>query len=261
VSGGAGSGRVALAIEGPVARVTFDRPAARNAMTFAMYTELLEVCDAIDAADGLRAALFRGAGEAFVAGTDIAEFADFQSGADGLAYEERVEGVISRLERLSVPTVAAVDGPAMGGGLVLAAVCDIRIVTPRARFGVPIARTLGNCLSAANLARLSRAVGPARARSLLLLSETLDGAEAKALGFALDCVPPEALGERCERVLARLAEAAPLTLAATRTLLRRLEAAAAADDADVIASVYGSDDFREGRAAFLQKRKPAWSGR
>jgi enoyl-CoA hydratase len=254
-------GRVTLQIEGPIVRVTFDRPAARNAMTFAMYEELLEVCETIDATPGLRAALLRGAGEAFVAGTDIAEFASVRSGADGVAYEQRVERVVSRLERLSVPTVAAVDGPAMGGGLVLATACDIRIVTTRARFGVPIAQTLGNCLSAANLARLARAFGPAWARALLLLSETLDGAETKALGFAIDCVPPEELAPRCDAVLARLVSAAPLTVAATRTLLRRLEAVAPMDDEDVIAEIYGSADFREGAAAFLQKRKVDWTGR
>lgn len=254
-------GRVTLVLDGPVARVTFDRPAARNAMTFAMYAELLEVCDAIDAAAGLRAAVFVGAGEAFVAGTDIAEFAGFRSGADGVDYEQRVEGVVARLERLAVPTIAAVDGPAMGGGLVLAAACDIRIVTTRARFGVPIAQTLGNCLSAANLARLVRAFGPSRARALLLLSETLDGLEAKALGFALDCVPAEELAARCDRVLARLLCAAPLTVAATRTLFRRLEADATVDDADVVARVYGSADFHEGAAAFLDKRKIVWTGR
>jgi enoyl-CoA hydratase len=261
VSGHTDRGRVTLAIDGPVARVTFDRPAARNAMTFAMYEELLEACDAIDAAEGVRAALFRGADGAFVAGTDIAEFAGFRNGADGVAYEQRVEGVIARLERLSVQSVAAVDGPTMGGGLVLAVACDLRIVTPRARFGVPIARTLGNCLSAANLARLARAFGAARARALLLLSETLDGTEARAIGFAHDCVPPEELPARCDDVMARLAGAAPLTLAATRTLLRRVESTAAVEDADVIEGVYGSADFREGRAAFLEKRRAVWTGR
>jgi enoyl-CoA hydratase len=154
-----------------------------------------------------------------------------------------------------------VAGPAIEGGLVLAAACDLRVVTPRARFGVPIARTLGNCLSAANLARLSRAFGPARTRALLLLSETLDGREAEAIGFALACVPPEELAARCESVLDRLVSAAPLTIGATRRLLRRLEAAASVDDADVIADVYGSEDFHAGAAAFLQKRKAAWTGR
>jgi enoyl-CoA hydratase/carnithine racemase len=258
---GTDHGRVTLAIEGPVARVTFDRPAARNAMTFAMYAELLNVCDTIDATPGLRAAVFSGAADAFVAGTDIAEFAAFRSGEDGVAYERRVEEVVSRLERLSVPTLAAVDGAAMGGGLVLAAVCDIRIVTIRARFGVPIARTLGNCLSAANLARLARVFGAPRARALILLSEMLDGSEAKALGFAFDCVPPEELRERCDEVLDRLTRAAPLTLAATRTLFRRLETAAAVEDADVIARVYASEDFRTGAEAFLLKRANVWKGR
>jgi enoyl-CoA hydratase len=254
------SGRVTLAVEGPVARVTFDRPAARNAMTFAMYAELLEVCDAIDATPGLRAAAFRGAGEAFVAGTDIYEFTAFAGAEDGLAYERRVETVIDRLERLTVPTLAVIDGPAMGGGLVLATACDLRLVTTRARLGVPIAQTLGNCLSAANIARLVRAFGAGRVRAMLLASETLDGPEARAAGFALDCVAPEALDARVESALSRLATAAPLTVAATRELLGRLERDEGVDDEDVVGRVYGSADFREGVAAFLGKRKAAWTG-
>jgi enoyl-CoA hydratase len=256
----AGSGRVTLSIEGPVARVLFDRPAARNAMTFAMYAELLEACDAIDAAPGLRAAAFRGAGDAFVAGTDISEFTVFAGREDGIAYERRVEAVIGRLERLTIPTLAIIDGPAMGGGLVLAAACDLRLVTTRARLGVPIAQTLGNCLSAANIARLVQVFGRGRVRAMLLAAETLDGPEARAAGFALDCVAPEELEARVESTLSRLATAAPLTIAATRELLRRLEQDEAVDDDDVVGRVYASADFREGVAAFLAKRKAAWKG-
>jgi enoyl-CoA hydratase len=259
VSAARDSGRVNLTLDDDIARVRFERPAARNAMTFAMYEALHEVCERIDAAPRLRAAVFRGAGEAFVAGTDIAEFTSFASGEDGLAYEARVEAVISRIEAIRVPTLAAIDGPATGGGLVIAAACDLRIVTTRARLGVPIARTLGNCLSSENLARLRRGLGDAPTRALILLASLLSGADAHRLGFALDCVEPDALDERVEAALLALRTGAPLTHGASLEAFRRLEAGDR-NDADLIARIYTSADFREGVSAFLAKRPPQWSG-
>lgn len=253
-------GRVTLTIEGEVAQVTFDRPAARNAMTFEMYRQLEEVCARIDATENLRVVVFRGTGGAFVAGTDIAEFTAFRSGGDGLAYEERVERIIARMEALTVPSIAVVDGAAVGGGMILAAVCDFRLVTPAAQFGIPIARTLGNCLSIRNAGRLERSVGPGPARRMLLLSELLDGKTAERSGFALACVEPEELEARLQEVVAKLRVAAPLTLRAGREAFRRL-GHGETHDADLISEVYGSRDFAEGVRAFLDKRKPVWEGR
>lgn len=255
----ADKGQVHLAIDDGVACVTFERPTARNAMTFAMYAQLLEACDAIDATPGLRAAVFRGAGGAFVAGTDITEFTAFSGGEDGVAYEARIESVISRLDTLTVPTLAAIDGPAMGGGLVIATACDLRIVTTRSRLGVPIAQTVGNCLSSANVARLIRGFGTGPAKSMLFLSAHLDGPAAHRIGFAFDCVAPEQLDVTVDAALATLRTAAPLSVAATRETFRRLARAEPADR-DLIAQVYGSRDFREGVSAFLSKRKPVWRG-
>lgn len=252
-------GQVLLRLDGPVAHVTFARPAARNAMTFAMYARLAEICDELDPRRELRAIVFRGAGGAFVAGTDISEFTAFQTGADGLAYEDRIDATLARLSRLPAPTLAVIDGAAVGGGLAIAAACDLRIVTPAAKFGVPIARTVGNCLSAANIARLIRAFGDGPVRRMLLLSEFLDGQTVHGLGFASACVPPEEVEAEAARQIARLSEAAPLTVAACRTLFGRLTDAAP-NDRDVIERVYGSRDFREGVAAFLAKRKPVWQG-
>ncbi len=253
-------GDVLLRIDGPVAHVTFSRPAARNAMTFAMYARLGEICDELERRRDLRAIVFRGAGGAFVAGTDISEFTRFTAGQDGVDYEARIDAVVSRLAGLPAPTLAVIDGAAMGGGLVIAATCDLRIVTPRARFGVPIARTVGNCLSAANIARLSRAFGDGPARAMLLLSELLDGETVHRLGFAAACVESEALEDEATRRIAQLYAAAPLTVAACRELFARLSPPLP-EDADVISRVYGSDDFREGVAAFLGKRRPEWAGR
>ncbi|CAN5768566.1 enoyl-CoA hydratase [soil metagenome] len=253
-------GTVRLAVDGEVATLTFDRPEARGAMTFAMYRELAAACARIADTPALRVAVLRGAPGAFVAGTDIGEFAAFATGEDGIAYEERVEAVIAGLEALPVPTLAVIDGAAVGGGLAIAVACDLRLVTPRARLGVPIARTLGNCLSLRNVARLERAFGLGAARRMLLLSELLDGEAAARAGFAIGCVEPGDLEARTQGVVDTLRAAAPLTIEATRETLRRI-GRGESGDADIIAGIYGSGDFREGVRAFLDKRKADWQRR
>lgn len=254
---------IALAITDGVAHVTFDRPEARNAMSFAMYLRLGAICEQLESGAPLHAIIFRGAGGAFVAGTDIGEFTAFgdgtDSGTDGVKYEHMIEGAIARLEALPAPTVAVVDGPAIGGGLVIAAACDLRLVTPASRFGVPIARTVGNCLSAANIARLVRAFGDGPARQMLLLSKLFDGETVHRLGFSVACAEADQLEAELERVIATLSAAAPLTISACRELFSRITPSVP-DDSDVIERVYGSEDFREGVRAFLEKRRPEWSG-
>ena len=136
------SGEVRYRVENGVGAVVFDRPEARNAMTWSMYDALGRICDAIAADTTLRAVTFRGAGgAAFVAGTDIEQFRAFGTAADGLAYEAKIDARIGQLESLPVPTVAVVEGFAIGGGLAIAAACDFRVATPDARFGIPVART------------------------------------------------------------------------------------------------------------------------
>ncbi len=249
-------GEVRLTIQGSVATIVFDRPRMRNALSLAMYDELSAACGRIAATAGLRAAVFRGANGAFVAGTDIAEFRGFRSGEDGVRYEARLERGVAEIEALPVPTLAVIDGPATGGGLMIATACDLRVASSRARFGVPVARTLGNCLSRANLARLERAFGQGRTRSMLLLSDLLNADEALAAGFLVGLAKPDALETRVAEILGRLLANAPLTLAATRALMR----APSEPDEKVIARVYGSRDFKEGVEAFLAKRAPVWAG-
>ncbi|MDB5536826.1 MAG: enoyl-CoA hydratase [Devosia sp.] len=252
-------GKVTLSIEGAVATVWFDHAVAYNAMTFAMYAQLAEACTQIAATPGLRAAAFRGRGKAFVAGTDIREFLDFTGAEDGLAYEQRIETGIAQIEALPVPTLAIIDGAAMGGGLVIAAACDLRLVSTRSRFGVPIARTVGNCLSGRNVARLVESFGLGAVRAMLLLAQILQPEQAVASGFAFEAVEPEVIDFRAAELLDILLANAPLSIAAGRQAIRL--AARGGDDSEMIRRVYGSADFKEGVRAFVEKRAPVWTGR
>ena len=257
----ADEGRVRLALREGVAEVVFDRPAARNAMTWAMYQALEGICSRLAADPEVRVVLFRGVGgQAFVAGTDIAQFRGFSSGADGVAYEQRIDALIDGVAALPMPTVSLVEGFAVGGGLAIATACDFRLATPDARFGVPIARTLGNCLSIANLARLRDAFGTQRVKRMLLLAEMLGADEALACGYLHGVHAREAIGQQASALCASLAALAPVTQAVSKEGLRRLALAALPQGDDLIRRCYGSEDFREGVAAFLQRRPPAWKG-
>jgi enoyl-CoA hydratase/carnithine racemase len=248
---------------GPVAWLTFNRPQARNALTFAMYDALAQVCDAVDADPEVRVLVLTGAGEkAFAAGTDISQFQTFATPEDALAYEDRMERVIGRLEGLARPTIAAIRGYATGGGASIALACDLRIGTPNARIGVPIARTLGNCLSMNNYARLVDLIGPARTKELIYLAKLVEADEAKAIGLLNEVVPAEALEDRVTEIANQIAGHAPLTIQATKEAIRRvLQQRRPPRATDLIVKVYMSEDFKEGVHAFLEKRKPNWQGK
>lgn len=255
-------GSVRYVQHGPVGRVIFDRPAARNAMTWAMYAELGELCRRLADERSVRVVIFRGAGgKAFVAGTDIAGFTDFASGEVGLRYEADMDGYLSTVEALPMPTVAVIEGWAVGGGLMIAAACDFRIATPDARFGAPIARTLGNCLSAKGYARLLAGFGTARAKRILLLGEMLTADETEKAGFLTGIADPDTLDATVDSLCERLLKGAPLTQAASKEALRRLAFHDLPDIDDLVHAVYGSEDFQRGVKAFLAKTDPGWTGR
>ena len=255
---------VSFASEGNIAYLTFNRPEARNAMTWAMYDALADACDRVDSDPRIRVFVLRGAGEAFVAGTDIGQFTDFKSAPDGIAYERRMEQVIDRLERVAVPTIAQVQGVAAGGGCIIALACDLRVCAPAARFGVPIARTVGNCLSAANYARLVDLIGPARTKDVVFTGRFLDAAEAHSLGLITRLVDPNAIDDAVRELAHTIAEHAPLTIRATKESIRRIAVHRRLDERavdDLVGGCYASDDFREGVAAFLARRPPRFNGR
>ena len=255
-------GAVRYQRDGLVARITFDRPEARNAMTWSMYDQLGAACDRVRADSEVRAVVFRGAGgKAFVAGTDIGQFRDFKSGEDGVDYERRMAGYLAAVEALPVPTLAVIEGWAIGGGLAIAAACDLRVATPGSRFGVPIARTLGNCLSIANYAALVAVLGLARTKRMLLLAENLAAEELLGAGFLAEIIPAAELDARVEQLCSRLAGNAPITMRVTKESLRRLLHAGLPGGEDLVRECYGSKDFRTGVESFMEKRDPVWTGK
>jgi enoyl-CoA hydratase len=251
---------------GDVLWLTFNRPEARNAMTFAMYDRLGELAREANADNSLRCLVLTGAGDkAFVAGTDIGQFKEFRTEEDAIAYEERMEREIGALVEVRIPTIAAVRGACTGGGFAIAAACDIRVGSPSARFGIPIARTLGNCLSMASLNLLLDLLDPARARELLFTARLIEAPEAKEIGLVNELVDSEeSLIPRVEALAEQIAANAPLTIRAVKEGIRRILAERRLDPRagrDLIVACYMSEDFREGMSAFLEKRKPNWQGR
>ena len=250
--------------DGPIATLTFNRPEARNAMTWEMYEALVAACERVDQDPSIRVLVFRGAGgKAFVAGTDIAQFQNFNNRDDGLKYEERLDHVLDRLDRVAKPTIAQVEGVAAGGGCAIALTCDLRVATPEATFGIPLARTLGNCLSGTSYSRLLDVMGPGAVKDMLFTGRLIGGAEAHALGIVNRLVASADINGVVRALAAEIAANAPLTLRATKEMIRRVLAKrrlAAGDDADMVEMCYTSADFREGVTAFLAKRKPTWSG-
>jgi enoyl-CoA hydratase len=253
-------GTVHLQLQGALATVSFDRPLERNAMTWAMYGQLGVICDQLRQDKSVRAVIFRGAGgKAFVAGTDISQFAGFDGDA-GVAYEQRIDACIGMLEALPMPTIALIEGWAVGGGVAIATACDFRLATPESKLGVPIARTLGNCLSMSNLARLVAAFGAQRVKRMLLLAEMIPADEALACGFLQAVVAQADLQAQGLALAQQLAALAPITQAVAKEGLRRLEQHHLPDGEDLIRRAYGSSDFREGVQAFTSKRPPQWAG-
>ena len=250
-------------VRGAVGLVTFNRPQARNALTFTMYDKLAGICAGIEPGGPIRALVLTGAGgKAFAAGTDISQFKVFETPAQGLKYEADATARSAVIAACPVPLIAAISGACTGGGAGIAANCDIRLGTNDMRFGFPIARTLGNMLSASTLTGLVAHFGEARVKRLLYTSELMAAGEAMACGFVSELHADHAVVlARALGLAEQIAGNAPLTIQATKELLRRMRAAGPkVDDEDLVAKIYTSADFKEGMDAFLNKRKPVWRG-
>ena len=243
--------------------ITFNRPEARNALTFAMYEGLADLCTNVPVDGSVKAVVISGAGgKAFAAGTDMTQFRGFKTPEDALAYEDDIARILSAVDKCPLPTIAAIHGACTGGGASIATACDIRIASARLKFGFPIARTLGNCLSAGNLARLSELLGAGRVREMIFTARLMEVEEARAIGLVSEVLPDEeALLARVAALAEEVGGMAPLTLRATKEAMRRNREALSVDDADLITMCYMSEDFRNGMEAFLAKAKPEWRGR
>jgi enoyl-CoA hydratase/carnithine racemase len=249
---------------GPIQWITFNRPQARNALTWSMYSRLVELCEEVNRNREVRAVVMTGAGgKAFVAGTDISQFRAFKTEQDALEYEAGGNKMMSTLESVRVPVIAAIAGACTGAGAAIAAACDLRIASPSARYGFPIARTLGNCLSMANYARVVALLGFARTKDVIMRARLMEAPELLAAGVLSEVTPDEeSLPRRAQELAEEVASYAPLTLWATKQALLRMRNRMVAEnaDADLIAACYLSRDFKEGVEAFLAKRKPNWKG-
>lgn len=256
------SEHIVYRVDDDVGTLTINRPEARNALTFEMYDRIAEICAAPSPDGSVKALIVTGAGDrAFAAGTDISLFRAFHKPEDSQGYEDRMERVMTAIETCPVPTIAAISGACTGGGATIAVACDLRVATQSSVFGFPVARTLGNCLSLANYARLVALVGVGRVMEMVVTARLVDAETAKSIGLISEVVPDHAaVMARAGEIARAVTEHAPLTIRATKEALRRLRQGRH-DDADLIEMCYMSEDFREGLEAFLAKRKPDWQGR
>jgi enoyl-CoA hydratase/carnithine racemase len=250
--------------DGPIARVTLNRPAKLNAVSLAMWDRLAGLFAELDAAPDLRCILITGAGgKAFSVGADIAEFEQERSSAEtARAYGKRTHAALGAIADCRHPVVAVIDGLCVGGGLELACTCDLRLCSRHSRFGIPIKR-LGLVVAYAELAPLLHLVGPANAKEILLEGQVFDAERALAMGLVNRITDDDHLTAEAAATAARIAEGAPLVARWHKKFVARLQdpAPISAEEADEAFDCFATEDFEAGYQAFLAKKAPVFSGR
>lgn len=250
---------------GCVEWILFNRPAVLNALSTSMEESLLENLYDINQDSSVRAVVITGVSgkrPAFMAGADFDTLNEVSDGGDCLALERNSELLASAIEDMTMTTIAAMSGICVGAGAILASCCDIRIAAPSLKFGLPIARSVGNCLTIKNYARLEDMLGVALCKDMIFSADLLNAQTLDSVGAVRRIVPEAQLHFEAQEIADSVSELAPLTLWATKTALQRLRQARVPDDADqdLLETCYHSDDFQEAVNAFQAKRKPEWSG-
>ena len=256
---------IGLTVTGPVATITLDRPAVLNALNASLLGELSRALSELDARPEIRAIVLTGSGEkAFAAGADIGELNAIPNAGAGAEKARAGQTITEQIESLSKPVIAAVNGFALGGGCELAMACDIRIASENAKFGQPEVN-LGLIPGYGGSQRSTRLVGKGMALYLCLTGEIVDAREALRIGLVERVVPLAELIDEAHRIATTIAAKAPLAIAACKRAIHRGAHLSLADALEVEAMEFGllvdSKDFREGTSAFLEKRKPAWTGK
>ena len=249
-------------IDGPIGWLTVDRPESRGAMTRAMWEAMPEKLEGLARTDGVRLVVIRGTAGFFISGADITEFRELRSNPElARKYDEGSTGTLEALAKLSVPSVAMIDGPCVGGGSLIAFGCDLRVASDRAFLAIPAGR-LGLAYPPHGLERLVAVVGEARALDLLLTGRRIGGPEALDLGMVHRCFPHAELETETRSLAAEIATMAPKALRYARLAVRRrLSGTLTPEETSrLVAECFGSDDYQEGMAAFLEKRSPVFRG-
>ena len=258
-------GHILLRREPPVATVTINRPAQRNAISFTMWGQLTELMNDLDNDRDIRCVVIAGAGdEAFSAGADISDFEAHRSDSRrGRVYNRAVDGLLEKVAEMGTPVISMIDGFAAGGGCELAVATDLRIASENSRLGIPVAR-LGITIGHREMYGLVNLVGKGNALYILLSGRLLDAAESLRIGLVNQVVPAEQLEAVTYKLAADIASLAPLSHAVNKKTLNQVLAKPSLDltpdEADLPLTQFDTRDYQEGYQAFLQKRRPTFIG-
>ncbi len=257
--------RVQVSLEGAALHIRFNNPAKHNALSVDMWEAVPALLTAATQDERVRIVVFSGAGgKAFVSGADISQFEDMRAAREAVArYESMAEQTLTAIHEFAKPTLARIQGYCIGGGVNVAIACDLRIASTDSVFAIPAARLgLGYRYSA--MKNLVDLIGPGAAKDLFFTARRIDAAEARSLGLITRVCAPEALDQLTGEYVAALAENAPLTVMAGKAITREILRASPDQDMDLCASLirgcFESQDYTEGRTAFMQKRKPVFRG-